>query len=460
MSADRKAGISLSFVIVGAGIAGLAAAYRLRVAGHEVCILEKRNGPATGETAITLPPNMSRILYRWGLESKLQELALHRTAMTFKSCETGETTIEYLYSEGIIQDLGAATLMMKHKDLHSILYALAVEIGVDIRFSAEVSSIDPWAPSVTLSSSEVVTADVVVGADGIKSVVRPYVSGGQNEADTDDIPVPLDAMTGDGELRLLLETPTATIWRGKGHTIYGCPLSGDRGYSLKMAFPPGGYEVGEDYDQTYEAAKLHLDTSSCEPRVQKLLRRMERFYPVIWKVRPALASLLHDSKKVVLIGEAAHTVVPNLVHNAALGIEDAAVLAELASRIRRQDEVERLLSAYDEIRYSRGLALVYSEVANMRMMCMISEESDHPYSKQFSEDQDIWVRSPTVVGIPDDTIDPEIMLRWDRHLKTLNHDVYDDVDEWWHVWGRYMRGDLEEDAHGSVATGKAASFGK
>ncbi|KZT25113.1 FAD/NAD(P)-binding domain-containing protein [Neolentinus lepideus HHB14362 ss-1] len=419
MSMDKKSAVSLHFAIVGAGIAGLAAAYRLRTAGHVVCILEKRNGPA--------PVG-----------------------------ETGETTIEYLYSDGIIQDLGADMLFMKHSDLYQILYDLAVEAGVDIRFGAEVVNVKPWTPSVVLSDGEVVTADVVVGADGLGSVVRSYVAEAQMNDIQEEIPVPMvtaaavidkDAMVGDDELRVLLNTPKMIIWRGERHAVYGCPLPGDKGYSLKMALPPGPYEVGEEYDQGHDVAKFHLDSSSCEPRIQKLLQRMKKFYPVIWKVRSPLVSLIHDSKKVVLIGEAAHSIVPNLTHNTAVGIEDAAVLGNLASRIQ---DVGRLLSAYHEIRYSRALAVVYSEVANMQIMCMMNDETGHPYSKQFQEDQEIWVRTPTVVGIPDVTIDPELIRRWDNHIKTFSHDVNDDVDEWWHTWGKLTRrdmGDRQRETH-------------
>ncbi|KZT21207.1 FAD/NAD(P)-binding domain-containing protein [Neolentinus lepideus HHB14362 ss-1] len=448
---DRKAAVSLRFVIVGAGIAGLAAAYRLRIVGHEVCILEKRNEPAPGENAVTVPPNMSRILYHWGLKPKLEKLVLTRTALTWKQCTTGETAIEYLYSDAIVKDLGADMLFMKHGDLYQVLYDLAVEAGVNIRLGAEVINIKPWAPSVVLFDGEVVTADIVVGADGLRSVVRTCVAEAQMNDNQKEIPSPLvtaaaiidkDAMDGDDQLRALLNTPKATIWRGERHTIIGCPLPGYKGYSLKMALPPGPYEVGEEYDQVYDSAKFHLDSSSCEPMVQKLLQRMKKFYPVIWKVRSPLVSLIHDSKKVVLIGEAAHTIVPNMMQNSAVGIEDAAVLANLASRIQGANGVECLLSAYHEIRYSRAFAVVYSEVACIHMMCMMSSETEHPYSKQLQEDQKIWVRTPTVVGIPDDTVDPEIIQPCDGHLKIMNHDVDDDVDEWWHTWGRLIGRDM------------------
>jgi salicylate hydroxylase len=53
----------------------------------------------------------------------------------------------------------------------------AVNAGVQFRYSTEVISVDPWAGVVTTRSGARLTADVIVGADGYKSVVRPVVVG-------------------------------------------------------------------------------------------------------------------------------------------------------------------------------------------------------------------------------------------------------------------------------------------
>ncbi len=68
----------------------------------------------------------------------------------------------------------------QHKDIIDILYKLATEAGATVEFHKEVASVEPGTeednkPSVTLVTGEVLTADVIVGADGCKSLVREVV---------------------------------------------------------------------------------------------------------------------------------------------------------------------------------------------------------------------------------------------------------------------------------------------
>ena len=58
------------------------------------------------------------------------------------------------------------------------MYRAALSIGAKIRFNAKVISIDPRTPTVTLSTGEKLTADVIVGADGVNGVSRPILLQG------------------------------------------------------------------------------------------------------------------------------------------------------------------------------------------------------------------------------------------------------------------------------------------
>jgi 2-polyprenyl-6-methoxyphenol hydroxylase-like FAD-dependent oxidoreductase len=94
--------------------------------------------------------------------------------------------------------------------------------GIRIRLNAAVRDVQPdptvqGGPSVTLASGEVLYADVIIGADGVKSTVQKAVTG------LDDAPVPTgdaayraiirtDLMLEDPELRQLVETPEMTAW--------------------------------------------------------------------------------------------------------------------------------------------------------------------------------------------------------------------------------------------------------
>lgn len=74
----------------------------------------------------------------------------------------------------------------QHEDVHRLVYRLAVESGAKVDFGVSVKSVTPGnpKPTVTLSTGEVLQADIVIGADGPRSFVRSVV------LDRPDDPVP------------------------------------------------------------------------------------------------------------------------------------------------------------------------------------------------------------------------------------------------------------------------------
>ena len=82
----RKTSCPLDIVIIGCGLGGLAAAYCLGQAGHNVTLLEA--APALGEVGagIQVSPNVSRLLIRWGIKEQLEKIAVRPESITFKRC--------------------------------------------------------------------------------------------------------------------------------------------------------------------------------------------------------------------------------------------------------------------------------------------------------------------------------------------------------------------------------------
>lgn len=60
----------------------------------------------------------------------------------------------------------------QHGDLHTLLFEMASKAGVDFRFNSRVKHVDADSGSVILEGGESLSADVIVGADGVRSVVR------------------------------------------------------------------------------------------------------------------------------------------------------------------------------------------------------------------------------------------------------------------------------------------------
>jgi salicylate hydroxylase len=121
------------------------------------------------------------------------------------------------------EDHGSPYYHIHRGDYHAMLLRIArAAPGVRIRLNAAVRDVQPdptlqGGPSVTLASGEVLYADVIIGADGVKSTLQKAVTG------LDDAPIPTgdaayraiirtDSMLQDPELRQLVETPEMTAW--------------------------------------------------------------------------------------------------------------------------------------------------------------------------------------------------------------------------------------------------------
>lgn len=227
---SRKASLVLDIIVVGCGIGGLSAAFCLSQAGHHVTIIEAY--PVIGEVGagIQVTPNSSRLLWKWGLKERLEEIAVRPEGVAHIRYCTGEQ-IGFMKWAGVLErDYGSPYYHMHRADLHKLLYDLTSP-HVTIRLGSAVVGCDPnsVSPSVTLDSGEVVQADLIIGADGVKSHIQRVVSGEQNPAElTGDAvyraTMPASLLTQDPELREFIERPQMTGWIGPGKWVVGYPI--------------------------------------------------------------------------------------------------------------------------------------------------------------------------------------------------------------------------------------------
>jgi len=223
----RKASLALDIIVVGCGIGGLSAAFCLTQAGHRVTIIESY--PVVGEfgAGIQLTPNSTRLLRRWGLGEHLKEVAIRPGGIAHLRYSTGERVGFTKLGETLEGNYGAAYYHTHRADLHKLLYDL-VAPHVTILLGSTVTGCDPdpVSPSVTLKSGGVIRADLIVGADGVKSYIQQVVSGRPSPAEvTGDAvyraTIPASLLAQDPELRGLIEDPQMTVWVGPGKFTAG-----------------------------------------------------------------------------------------------------------------------------------------------------------------------------------------------------------------------------------------------
>ncbi|KIJ16250.1 hypothetical protein PAXINDRAFT_11280 [Paxillus involutus ATCC 200175] len=140
---------------------------------------------------------------------------------------------------------------------------------------------------------------------------------------------------------------------------------------------------------------------------------------------------VHESGKVVLVGEAAHPIVPNVSHNAAMGIEDAMTLSLLFTLPSTRSQTLMLLTAYEELRQQRCADMQLSERQKRNASCMPLGPEQRARDEGFRTSQmglAVW-----------DEMDGPLGGVFAEFINLINFDAREAVEDWWTKWGPAMR---------------------
>src|SRR5690348_3734629 len=167
----------LSVAIIGAGMGGLATAAALRRVGIEVTVYEQARQFARLGAGIQVGCNAMKVLRELGLEPRLRQGSFYPRSWNNRDWRTGEIKFDMIFGESAEQKFGAPYLLAHRGDLHAALASIVP--GDCVRLGHKLVGLDPSDDGIRLSfaNGASASADAVVGADGVHSIVRDILFG-------------------------------------------------------------------------------------------------------------------------------------------------------------------------------------------------------------------------------------------------------------------------------------------
>jgi 2-polyprenyl-6-methoxyphenol hydroxylase-like FAD-dependent oxidoreductase len=311
---DRRA------VIVGAGIAGLAAADRLRRIGWEPVVVERSDSRRDGGYTIVLHGVGYDAAEGMGILPALRER--HFDPFDLRYVRSDGTPWFSLPRSFLSSILGARSLTLLRGDIEDVLYR-NIEDRVEIRFGATVREVgqDDGGVRVTLDDGSELEADLLIGADGLHSTVRRLVFGPEEDFRTD-----LDQLV----VAMALDQPPSGIAEGTttrlsaiGRTVTVSSLGDGRAcvYFIYRSPDPAG-ELAKGPEQA--VAHAFGDLGWLVPQLRTCLDRTgAAYFDSISQI--TMSRWSHG--RVTLLGDAAWCVSPFAGYGASLALGGADLLA-------------------------------------------------------------------------------------------------------------------------------------
>jgi 2-polyprenyl-6-methoxyphenol hydroxylase-like FAD-dependent oxidoreductase len=343
--------MSLNIAVVGAGIGGLAISALLRRAGHEVNVYEQAPRFARVGAGIQMAPNAVKVLRGLGLEEQLRRIAFESEYALSREWDTGEITSTLPLGREVEARYGAPYFFLHRADLHAAIEAI-VPAGV-VHLNRKLAGFDGDAHGVrlTFADGERVRADMLIGADGVHSLVRETLLGPEKPRFTGRVAYrttyPASRL---GEARI---TPVRTKWWGPDRhmVVYYVTAARDELYFVTSVPERAEWMTPESWSAKGDLDELRAAYAGFHAEVQAVLDACPEVYK--WALLEREPLPRWSEGRIVLLGDACHPMTPYMAQGAASALEDAAVLSRCLEGVDA-DGLPHAFARYEATRKPRA----------------------------------------------------------------------------------------------------------
>ncbi len=332
--------------IIGAGIGGLSSAIAMAQRGAHVRVFEQAHTNSKTGAGIQITPNGVAVLDALGLAGQMRRAAVRSKAVVLRDYRRGKQIARLNMAVG---DDARPYLLLHRSDLIDQMTRAAQAEGVEIYTECNATAVhdSKTGAEIEFLDSTKISADLVVGADGLHSRLRPILNKGT-----------APFFTGQMAWRAVISgamPPQVNLYMGPGRHIVTYPLRGRELINIVAVQERDGW-ADDGWHHAGDPDLLRRSFSMFCPEVRWLLDRVQHTH--IWGLfRHPVAENWHGINT-ALLGDAAHPTLPFLAQGANMALEDAWVLADCLAALptnralttyqhRRRDRVMRVIDAAD-----------------------------------------------------------------------------------------------------------------
>jgi salicylate hydroxylase len=346
---------SLRVAIIGAGIGGLAAAAALRKLGCEVLLYERASELGEVGAGLQIGPNGVKVLRALGLEHTLGGLGFEPTHIVSVAWDDARLRFREPLKAIAVERYGAPYITAHRADLHRLLQNMVPSTAVHLDTRCTGVASNERQAVARFADGKEIEADVIVGADGIRSIVRESLFGEAPARFTEQIGwrgiVPIDCVptqVGPGK-SVRIDRTEYVGWIGPNGHVICYPIRGGELYNMFIG------RVSQDWAEeswTVPSSKQDM-LASFAGWNEALLGMLDKIEQVFkWGIYDRDPLSQWTQGRIALLGDAAHPMMPTLAQGASITLEDSYALAR--NLVRYRDEPRLGLKAYEAERLDRA----------------------------------------------------------------------------------------------------------